>query len=1008
MIVKNKFYWQLLFTICILIVVGISSIYIQNISEDPQVEDGSLDLSNWEFERDGIVELRGQWGFTEGIIEETMNPPFQQLADVPGDMPIAKNKGAGTYHLKVILPSDATQSLAVDVEGVRMSNTILVDGQQIHSEGRPTNKREQYQPRNIPYTAHFMNSGKEFTISFQVANFDYYKTGIHLPIYLGTSDQISKRQTIQIAFEASVAFLVIILAFIFFSVYFSLNKEKVGLILGLYFLIMAIFLATTNQKIILQIFPQSPFLLFVKIRDFMMYISVPLLIYYVTNLFLPSKRKANLFKLLASIYLIYCVVIIIIPYRFIGGAGDSILLPMLYVIYFILPLNVFIKYYRGDTSVLSKRELEYFILFLISEVGTIYSSALYYANVIDHLWLSMISNVLAVIYIVLMFFEKFRKTYFSMEHYAAKLERENRLKDEFLFRTSHELKTPLHGIINLAQLTLDNVQKNDMTVIEKNNLLIKATARRMATIVNDLVDFALIQENKFRIELGETDLLYCVQSVVEVLDFQAREKDIKIHVKISDGARYALVDEARFIQVIYNLVQNSLHHTKNGTITISIRLLQKQIRLTVADTGTGIPASEHATIFEAYEQGSHRLNSGGLGLGLAISKQLVLQMGGKLSLDWSEVGKGSSFSIYVEKAQTHPIESNHEVLNQITETSIGTQPVGTNVTILIVDDEPLNRKILREILKYQNGAILEAENGEQVFQILASNRLPDIILLDVMLEDMTGYEICRKIRENYSLIEIPILFITVNHSIRNISQAFVVGGNDFLTKPFEAEEVRARVNTLLQIKRLSKQATENELAFLQTQIKPHFLFNTLSAIMAFTYEDAEKTRVLLESLSIYLRTVFQTSKQTEWIPLRTEIELTEAFVEIQKARYGERLHVSFDVNRELLDYLTPPLLLQPLVENAIAHGVLKRANGGSVFITIDKKQNGIQVTVKDTGIGISSEKIATIFSEKSAGSGIGLANVQKRIHRLTKQPLIINSIENEGTMISYWIPLVLD
>lgn len=1002
---ENRFYRKLLFTVCMLVAIGLWSSFSQNLGIKPRIENGVLDLSNWAFERDGIVELRGQWGFVEGIAN--LQEPIQQFASVPGEMPITENQGAGTYYLKVIFPSAMKRTLAVDVEGVRMSNALIVNNQLIHVEGRPANNRERYIARNIPYTAQFTADGRELNIRVQVANFDYYKTGIHLPIYLGTAEQINKRQVIQFIFEASMLLMAHLVAFIFLVVYFSFNKEKSGLILGVYFLVLMVLIATTNQKMFLQIFPEAPFLMLVKIRDFAMYFSIPLLIFYAKSLFPQVKRGWLLLQVIAMIYLVYSFIILLVPYQLVGGIGDFILLPLFNVVYLILVLSMLNKYRKGNASVINRGELEYFILFLIAEAGIIYSSGMYYANVINNLWLSVIAACFAGTYMVLMFIEKFKETYLSMEHYAAKLEREIHLKDEFLFRTSHELKTPLHGMMNLAQLSLDRISEGELSAIEKNNRLIKATARRMSLIVNDLVDFSLIQENKFRMTMREIDLLYCIHSVVEVLDYQAREKDVTIHIKVLAEARYAVADEARFIQVIYNLVQNSLHHTKGGVITISSQLVQNQIRLLVEDTGMGIPQSEQERIFEAYEQGSYRLTSGGLGLGLAISRQLVLQMNGTLALDWSEVGKGARFSIYIEKASASLKAPTYERVEHHAEVILEHQLVGEKVTILIVDDEPLNRKVLRELLMYQDGTILEADNGEQVLQLLDARCVPDLILLDVMLEDMTGYEICRQIRENYSLIEMPVLFITVNHSIRDINQAFLVGGNDFLTKPFEAEEVRARVNTLLQMKRLAEQATETEMAFLQSQIKPHFLFNTLSAIMAFTYEDSEKTRTLLASLSTYLRTVFQTSKQTEWILLRTELELTQAFVVIQRQRYGDRLNLTFDIEQNLLNYITPPLLLQPLVENAIEHGVLKRAEGGHVHIVIEKWKNGIRITVQDNGIGMTAEKIMSILSETSSASGVGLANVQKRVLRLTKQPLTINSTENEGTTISYWIPFNL-
>lgn len=1001
--IKNRFYLEIMALMVILLLFTYYAIYLQTNNTSPKIQQGVLDLTDWDFDKDGIVKLNGQWRFIPGITDQTQQTT--QFATVPGKMPLKEKQGAGTYYIKVLLPPNKKHFLGVNVEGVRFSHTFKVNGEVIHQEGQPAETREQYELKNIPYVAFFNVEGREMEIRVQVANFHYYLTGIHLPMYIGNADDINYRQKSLFSLELFVGAMCSVLMILFLTIYSSLIRERSLLIFAIYFVFTSIFILTTSQKPLLQLFPEFPFILYVKIRDFTMYATFFLLTEYVLTLFQQKSKYQFVLRWVGIIYLAYAVVALVGPYEIIGGRGDSILLPMFTVVYSMLVFYTFRRYQRGDASIVSRRELEFFILFLLSIVSIAIASLLYYMNILDSLALAGASYALSIFFILSMFYGKFRDTYLSMVNYAQKLKREDELKDEFLFRTAHELKTPLHGIINLAQLSLDTMHTHDYSTIEKNNRLIKTTALRMSRLVNDLVDFSLIKENKFRIDMKATDVRYCITAVIEVLDYVAREKNIQMTIEVDQHARYVFADEARLIQIIYNLVYNALQHTTEGSIQITTSRAQNEIFIHVKDTGVGIAKENFQRIFEPYERGENRSYDDGLGLGLAISKQLMQQMDGDVFLHWSEVGKGAHFVLTLHPASAHELQHTQEThyipLNEPMNTE---QTLTTKGTILIVDDEPLNREVLKEILKYQDHEIIEAENGEQVFTWIESGKEPDLILLDVMLGDTTGYEVCRKIRENYSLIDIPVLFITVNHSIRDISQAFTVGGNDFLTKPFEAEEVRARVNTLLKMKQLSRQAAENEMAFLQSQIKPHFLFNTLSAIMTFSYEDADKSYSLLESLSTYLRIVFQTSRQTEWIPMTTEYQITKAFVAIQQERYGDRLQVVFDVDDDVLHCFTPPLLLQPLVENAIAHGVLKRMSGGSVHVKIEKNQGGIQVTVQDDGVGMTQDKIAMIFAEQAIGSGVGLANVQKRILRMTKQPLMIDSVENQGTTMSYWIP----
>lgn len=205
-------------------------------------------------------------------------------------------------------------------------------------------------------------------------------------------------------------------------------------------------------------------------------------------------------------------------------------------------------------------------------------------------------------------------------------------------------------------------------------------------------------------------------------------------------------------------------------------------------------------------------------------------------------------------------------------------------------------------------------------------------------------------------------------------------------------------------KRLEKEVAETQMAFLQSQIKPHFLYNALSAISAFCYTDGEKAGALIGSLSKYLRIVFHTSPGQELVSLRQEVELVQAYVDIETARYGDRFQVIFDIDRECLDYLTMPLLMQPLVENSIRHGVSKRREGGIVLLAVEEEEQMIHISVRDNGGGIPQEKIDELLRQKSGKIGVGLPNINQRLLHSTKAGLRIESVVGGGTLAEYRIP----
>ncbi|WLR51305.1 7TM diverse intracellular signaling domain-containing protein [Bacillus tianshenii] len=591
--------------------------------------------------------------------------------------------------------------------------------------------------------------------------------------------------------------------------------------------------------------------------------------------------------------------------------------------------------------------------------------------------------------------------------YTEKLEEADRMKDEFLFRTSHELKTPLHGIINISQSLLEDTKHEKE--LEKKMLLIKSTGYRMTNMVNDILDLAKIKEGRLSVQIAPVDLYSVTANVFEMFRFIAEGKSIQLVNQIDESHRFVLADENRLLQVYYNLVNNSLKNTNAGSITISSYVKDEYVHVTVEDTGKGIPLQFQEKIFLAYEQAlpKDELGSGGVGLGLSISRQLVQIMDGRLYLDWSKENEGSRFVFTLpfvgEKEEHGKYEVQQQQVAPTTDEEVPVQetsfPKGSR-EVLIVDDEVLNAEILRNILEKEGYKTTVVFSGEEALEYVKHSK-PHLILLDVMLPGMSGYDVSKQMRKEYSLIEVPILFITVRNSIEDINASFLNGGNDYITKPFEADEIRARVRTLFTITELAEEATRNELAYLQSQIKPHFLYNSLNTIMYFCYRDSERAAELLAVFTEYLRYIFQKNISEEYVTIMKELEFVQAYVTLQKARFKERLQFEINADVHLLQYEIPILTIQPLVENAINHGVMKKVEGGAVSINITESLDEIIITVHDNGVGMPAEIREALFSNKQ--SGIGLKNIHKRVMKLTRKGLTINSAKNAGTTVSFSI-----
>lgn len=201
-----------------------------------------------------------------------------------------------------------------------------------------------------------------------------------------------------------------------------------------------------------------------------------------------------------------------------------------------------------------------------------------------------------------------------------------------------------------------------------------------------------------------------------------------------------------------------------------------------------------------------------------------------------------------------------------------------------------------------------------------------------------------------------------------------------------------------------EEATKKEFAFLQAQIKPHFLCNALNTIISFGYTDRETARKLLINLTKYLRLVFDVDPNSMMVPLEREIELVENYVEIETARFGEKIHVEYKIDPALKQIEVLSFCLQPLVENAIKHGLYKKEAGGTVFISAKKTCSGIELEVCDTGIGMSEETLQRLKSSNYAGEGVGFFNVKKRVENWKGAHLDIHSTEGSGTSVTIEVP----
>ena len=402
--------------------------------------------------------------------------------------------------------------------------------------------------------------------------------------------------------------------------------------------------------------------------------------------------------------------------------------------------------------------------------------------------------------------------------YARKLQQANeqltladKIKDEFLANTSHELRTPLNGMIGLAEAMIDGVTGELSSEQNDNLTMIVSSGIRLSNLVNDILDFSKMRRSRIELVRKPVDLYSLTQVVVNLNKPMSRGKALDIINAIDPNVPRVFADESRLEQIMHNLIGNGVKFTESGSVKVTTRLDGDMLQVRVRDTGVGIPEDRIKRIFESFEQGDGSTSRvfGGTGLGLAISQRLVELHGGQIQVE-SKVGFGSQFSFTLPLATQEQLESEVSEATKVTRdpslrnreksAEVSEEKTHTEVRrdaefhILLVDDEPINLKVLYNFLSQCDYALTQATSGTEALQLIAEEDARyDMILLDVMMPRISGFDVCKEVRQMYQPHELPIIMLTAKNQTGDVVTGFEAGANDYLVKPISKNELLVRI-----------------------------------------------------------------------------------------------------------------------------------------------------------------------------------------------------------------------
>nr|WP_275411191.1 ATP-binding protein [Bacillus sp. B15-48] len=399
-------------------------------------------------------------------------------------------------------------------------------------------------------------------------------------------------------------------------------------------------------------------------------------------------------------------------------------------------------------------------------------------------------------------------------------------KSEFLANMSHELRTPLNSLLILAQILVENKEGNLTNKQTEYANTIYSAGKDLLDLINEILDLSKIESGKVDFQISEIDIRGVTSFVKTQFSVIAEQKGIHFIVEVEDDVPAILYsDEQKIYQVLKNLVSNAMKFTEKGHVHLKVfkpeikhhHSEQNLIAFSVTDTGIGIPKDKQELIFEAFQQadGTTSRKYGGTGLGLSISKRMADLLGGYLTVD-SKVGKGSTFTFHLPlQAELNALNmKQEEVANEVAatieenrsrdelvvdelsqemfihgETNSEKEDVFVGKTILLADDDMRNVFALTTALERIGLKVLFAENGKEALDILYENPHIDLVLMDIMMPGLDGYEAMREIRAKSHFEKLPIIALTAKAMKDDRQKCVDAGASDYISKPVNLEEL---------------------------------------------------------------------------------------------------------------------------------------------------------------------------------------------------------------------------
>ncbi|MCG6142965.1 ATP-binding protein [Leptospira bandrabouensis] len=762
----------------------------KNFANHPVAKKAVLDLRDWNFETMGNVPLNGEWRIDWENWSPKEDLTTVDYTMVPGHWTNSNSEkyptGYATLSLTILLPENA-KNLYLQNGVTRNAFEILIENNSIFQSGTIGKSISTEIPKLKVQTVALPDSkDQRIHLSLKISCFHYHNCGVATPYTIGNHSGINKLYLETISRDVFVFASLITLAFFHFVLYLFWRDEKTHIYFATVCFLAAVRLLSIGEtRILYNYLPEGIYETIVRINGISFVLLYLAFVLYVKEIYhAPEYNLVYRTNYGIALLLFLALPLDIISFsKFLGAHLVLSLFGLLGLLYPII-----------HGVILRKPGSKFFLFSVVATISLFSLDILteFAKRGIPYLaqYGFLVFGLSQALFIAERMIENFRNKE-RLKQEKENAEAKVKFKTSFLSTMSHEIRTPMNGILGMTQM----LQQTELTEEQKEYLnLIKFSGDNLLLLVNDILDLTKLESGQFELHLEPISVRRLLHDCINIFKTQSDKNKLKVELEfVNEPPAFLITDQRRFAQILTNLLSNAVKFTEEGSIFVIVESTpiddkKMRIKVSVKDTGIGIPEERMGNLFQPFSQVHSHLTEKtvGTGLGLAITKKIIEEMGGSISVQ-SIYGRGSNFTFQFdaeasfESIEGDVISTSNEMVKKTNWDSKLAEKYP--LKILIADDDPINQKVSSLFLKKLGYTALQSENGEKTLDMIRTH-LPDLVFLDIQMPDMDGITVTKIVRKSTSIEKQPVIVALTANVLEEEKQRCLSGGmDDFMTKP---------------------------------------------------------------------------------------------------------------------------------------------------------------------------------------------------------------------------------